>query len=40
VTTSPTYPYYVNQLTVGQYSSASNTWTLVGKPYVDPSFQS
>jgi branched-chain amino acid transport system substrate-binding protein len=40
VTTSPTYPYYVNQLTVGQYSVASNSWNLVGKPYVDPTFQS
>lgn len=40
VTTSNTYPYYVNQLTIGQYSAKTTTWTLVGTPFVDPTFKS
>jgi branched-chain amino acid transport system substrate-binding protein len=40
VTTSPTYPYYVNQLTIGQYSSKDTSWKLVGQPFTDPTFKS
>jgi branched-chain amino acid transport system substrate-binding protein len=40
VTTSPTYPYYVNRLTIAQYDSTTQHWTLLAPPYVDPTFQS
>jgi branched-chain amino acid transport system substrate-binding protein len=40
VTTSPKYPYYVNRLTIAQYNSATEHWTLMAPPYVDPTFQS
>jgi branched-chain amino acid transport system substrate-binding protein len=38
VTTSPTYPYYVNRLTIAQYNSSTEHWTLKAKPYVDVTY--
>ena len=38
VTTSPTYPYYVNKLTIAQYHLATNSWTMLGKPFTDPTY--
>jgi branched-chain amino acid transport system substrate-binding protein len=38
VATSPTYPYYVNKLTIAQYHLATNSWTMLGKPFTDPTY--
>jgi branched-chain amino acid transport system substrate-binding protein len=38
VSTSPTYPYYVNKLTIARYNSTTENWTILGKPFTDPTY--
>jgi branched-chain amino acid transport system substrate-binding protein len=39
VTTSPTYPYYVNKLTIAQYSSTTQQWKLMAPAFTDPTYK-